>query len=219
MHLPSGTASVVDHPDGFKQTNGTGALVTPTGIPVPPAPDAVRELADACVRFVERAVGVKLDYEPETLPLLDHYLEQGRLIGVDKPETLLVLAHTTGAYLGEVVRRRHPSWWHITGDDPAAWQIELEQVYLAFSPVQIVLDALLRSGEESGDTERFELQEEDRQAVADRLAELPAVSHDEFYAPSTRLEVIDIAVDVIRARHMSDDEADIVFHPEDYDRE
>jgi len=192
-------------------------------------------MADACVRFVEAALGLKLDFSPETLPLLDHYISSrfaaerpgfaggvvpdGRGQVREHPEVLGLVARAAGAYFGEVVRRRHPSWWHITGDDPASWQIELEQVYLAFSPVQIVLDALLRSGEEAGDTERFELQEEDRQAVADRLAELPQVSHDEFYAPSTRLEVIDIAVDVIRARRMADDEADVVFRPEDYDRE
>lgn len=209
----------MDSAHGPNRSNGSGALLSAAGALVPAAPDPVRELADACVRFVERAVGVKLDYEPETLPVLDHYLEQGRQVGADRPEALLVLAHAAGAYLGEVVRRRHPSWWRLEGDDPALWQIELEQVYLSFSPVQVVLDALLRSSEEADDTHRFELQEEDRQAVADRLAELPEVSDSEFYAPSTRLEVIDIAVDVIRARHMGDDEADVVFRPEDYEHD
>src|SRR5687767_15165113 len=39
------------------------------------APPAIQDLADACIRYVERAVGVRLDYTLETLPLLDHYLE------------------------------------------------------------------------------------------------------------------------------------------------
>ena len=188
-----------------------------------PPPERVGELAEACVRFVERAIGVKLDYQAETLSLLDHYLEEGRKAAREKPETAALVAHAAGAYFGEVVRRRHASWWRAEGDDPAFFRIELESAYLSFSPVQLMADALLRSDEEesSGEedaSERLELEEQDRDAVAQRLAELPPVSEREFYAPSTRLEVIDIAVEAIRARRMGDgDHAEDALRPEDYD--
>ena len=225
-----------------------------------PAPERVRDLADACVRFVERAVGVKLDYEPETLSLLDHYLVGARAAAAERPEAGALVAHAAGAYFGEVVRRRYPSWWRFEGDDPGDWRIELQPVYLAFRPVQLVADALFRAratgaegagtnhstsaieaagaaadahadeaagadedpraedpGSAEGASERLEMEEEDRRVVAARLAELPEVSEDEFYALSTRLEVIDIAVEAIRGRRLADGDGDSMLGPDDYE--
>src|SRR5579862_508162 len=95
-----------------------------------PPPQRVLDLAEACVRFVQRALGVALDYEPETLPLLDHYVGEGRTAAAPRPEAAALVAHAAGAYFGEVVRRRYPSWWRAEGEDPAGWRIELEPVYL-----------------------------------------------------------------------------------------
>ena len=65
---------------------------------------------------------------------------------------------------------------------------------------------------------QLELEEEDHAAVAARLAELPPVTEEEFYAPSTRVEVIDIAVEAIRARRMASGEhVDDKLRPEDYE--
>jgi len=183
-------------------------------------PDRVRDLAEGCVRFVEKALGVRLDHTPETLSILDHYLEEGRKSAAERPEMATLLAHAAGAYFGEVVRRRYPSWWRLEGDDPAFWRIELEPVYLSFSPVQLMADALLRrgTGPEDGAGEQLDLDEQDQEAVAARLAELPPVPEAEFYAPTTRLEVIDIAVDAIRARRMAEGEPEgAALRPEDYE--
>ncbi|HTN82644.1 MAG TPA: hypothetical protein VL242_03135 [Sorangium sp.] len=197
---------------------------------VAPPPPAVEDLAEGCVRFVERALGVRLDYRPETLPVLDHYLEQARRATSEKVEALPVVAHMAGVYFGEVIRRRHASWWRMDGEDPTYWQVEFASVYLAFSPVLFVREALTRdpSAEPardqaedplSGDPAALELEDEDREAVAARLAELPPVSEDEYYAPSTRLEVIDIAVDAIRSRRLAaGDETDASLGPGDYER-
>ena len=66
-------------------------------------PEAVRELAEACVGYVLGAVGVPLDYTPDTLPLLDHYL---RTVPENAAgEVLALIAPAAGAYFGEVVRR------------------------------------------------------------------------------------------------------------------
>ena len=182
------------------------------------APVTVVDLASACVKFVERAVGVRLDYTPETLPLLDHYLAQARSAAAARPEAGPLLAQAAGAYFGEVVRRRHAAWWRTEGDDPTFWRVELEAVYLAFCPVMTIQDALsLPEGDAEGES-RLELTEEDREAVAARLAELPEVDLEEYFAPTTRLEVIDIAVEAIRARKMAAGEhADEAFGPADYE--
>lgn len=207
--------------------NGAGRVPGAHDLPGAPPPDAVVDLAEGCVRFVEKALGVRLDYQPETLPVLDHYLAQARGAVAARADVLPVVAHAAGAYFGEVVRRRYTSWWRTEGGDPTYWQIELEAVYLAFCPVLLVREALAR---EAGDPEAEEepeagglagllLEEEDRQAIAARLADLPPVSEEEYYALSTRLEVIDIAVEAIRARRMAaGEEADAALEPDDYDR-
>ncbi|WP_437568774.1 hypothetical protein [Sorangium sp. So ce542] len=202
----------------------------PSAAAVAPPPPAVEDLAEGCVRFVERALGVRLDYRPETLPVLDHYLAQARGATSERVEALAVVAHMAGVYFGEVIRRRHASWWRMDGEDPTYWQLEFESVYLAFSPVLFIREALTRGRAAeaardltedslSGDPAALELEEEDREAVAERLAELPQVSEDEYYAPSTRLEVIDIAVDAIRSRRLAaGEETDAALEPGDYER-
>lgn len=185
---------------------------------VEPPPAKVRDLADACVRFVERALGITLDYEPETLPVLDHWVQQARGQASARPEAAAVVAHAAGAYFGEVVRRRYACWWRAEGDDPGAFRIELEPVYLSFSPVQLIADALFHEGEAENETmEQLEIDDADREAVTARLAELPPVPEDEFFAPSTRLEVIDIAIDAIRARRLADGEPEAALGPADYE--
>lgn len=191
---------------------------------VAPAPAPIAELSAACCRFVKSAVGVDLDFEPETLSVLDHYIDQAKQAVMLRPEALAVLAHSIGAYFGEVVRRRHASWWQIEGDDPIYWQIQLESVYLAFSPVALAQEALglgdeawANQDDDGAPMSQLELDDDDREAVEQRLAELPPVSEREFYAPTMRLEVIDIAVEAIRARRLAAGEPQPHLTVDDYE--
>src|SRR5688572_32159669 len=53
-------------------------------------PARVREYADQAVEYVRRALGVALEYDSDTLPLLDHYL---RNVPESQPATIqLVIA-------------------------------------------------------------------------------------------------------------------------------
>lgn len=207
----------------------------PPGPPAPPAPAPaaaggaarspaappreVTDLAEACIRFVERAVGVRLDFQLETMPLLDHWLREGRAAAETRPDTAALLAHAAGAYFGEVVRRRHPSWWRMESSDPATWRIELRDVFLSFAPVDIARDALgLERGPDGEELElsSFDLDEDDREAVAARLSELPEVGEEEYRAPSTRLEVLDIVVEAIRQKQAMEEQPPLALEPEDY---
>jgi hypothetical protein len=219
------------------EQNGSGRLAAFGDRALEPPPERVRELAMACVGFVARATGVTLDFEPETLSVLDHYVEQARsgaqVTGpvpqnTEKPqerrEILALVARVAGAYFGEVVRRRHKSWWRAASDDPAEWRIEFEDLYLSLSPVQLVADALLRTDDDSSLEEGaqmyagLELLEEDQEAARDRLADLPEVPIAEYYAPTTRLEVIDIVAEAIRARRIAaGEDAVAALAPGDYD--
>jgi hypothetical protein len=194
----------------------------------PTPPEAVLELCAACVRFVTTAVGVPPDFEPETLPLVDHYLREARIAVRQRPETLSLVANSTGVYLGEVVRRCHPSWWRLEGDDPLAWRLEFRDVYLSFAPVQVVMAALVRPGSppaqrasddviDDAPEPGMELAPEDREAVFQRLEDLPPVSEEDYYALSTRVEVIDIAVAAIQSNLLQQPERRRAYRPTDYD--
>jgi hypothetical protein len=103
----------------------------------------------------------------------------------------------------------------LPSEDAADWQLRLEPVYLALYPYEIAHDALTL-GENGDPTARLTLDEEDREVVEVRLSELPAASDEEFFSLTTRLEVIDIAVDAIKARMMSSGLGDVSFSSEDY---
>jgi hypothetical protein len=199
------------HDHGRPPTNGDGGETYDT-------PAAVQELAEACIRYVEAVCKVKLDYLPDTLSLLDHYVRSRRDEVKELPETGGLLARVIGAYFGEVLHRKFPSFWHLPSDDAAEWQLRLEPVYLALYPYEIAYDAMTL-GDNGDPTARLELEEEDREAVEARLSELPAASDDEFFSLTTRLEVIEIAVDAIKARMMSAGLGDVAFSPKDYDED
>lgn len=212
------------------EDEGTSEPEAPEPRPVAPAPAAIAELAESCVRYVDRALGVKLDYTAETLPLLDHYLAEAQKALVAQNEddtkaalaTLPLLVHTSGAYFGEVVRRRYPSWWRLEGGDPMTYRLEFETAYLAFAPMLFMYEALARSLAVHGDQALFdaaqiEMDEDDQKAAVARLAELE-VSDEEYYAPSTRLEAIDVVVDTIRTRRLAaGDPVEMALTPEDYE--
>jgi hypothetical protein len=182
----------------------------------PPPPPEVAELSEACVRFVEGAVGLKLDYEAETLPVLDHYLASRRAELEARPEALGLIARAAGAYFGEVVRRRLDAFWHVPSDDPSTWELRARPVYLAFNPVAVAYDTI-RHGDESGPVAQFTLDDADREEVETRLSELPVSSDEEFYALSTRLEVLDITVETAKSRMMREGLGEVQFDEADYE--
>jgi hypothetical protein len=256
-------------------------ISVPPSVPPTTSPRAVTDLAASCVRFVKAALGFELDFERDTLPVLDGYLGGARAAVRERPETLPLVAAAIGAYLGEVVRRYHRCWWRVDSDEPLGWQLEFRDVYLSFRPVELAHAALLlhpdepavvdepgdedepddgvhaghppvatgeaRPGadetegsdpdatdeaesavaEERAAREPFAsdgpdepglvLEEADRLAVRARLDRLPPVTEEEYWAPSTRLEVIDIVVDAIQAQYLVDPDRRHEFGPDDYD--
>jgi hypothetical protein len=179
-------------------------------------PGAVLEAAAACVRFVLTKYKIELAFERDTLSLVDHYVEEARASVAGRPEALALLARAVGAYLGEVVRRIHVCWWRIDHADAGAWRLEFRDVYLCFYPVQVAYAALTRAEDESSFA-GFEMPEEDRAALLDRLDHLPPIRESEYFAPSTRVEVLDIAVDALLARRARDPIPTRPYVPSDYE--
>jgi hypothetical protein len=207
--------------DNGKSDDVPGGVSIPQHVTVAMDPDEehppgkVMELAASCVRFVVAKFKVEPDFTRDTMPMVDHYIDQARDDVKERPEAMAVIAHAAGAYIGEVARRTHACWWRIDHADPGAWRLEFRNVYLSFYPVQVAYAALTRE-EDSSSFAGFEMPDDDRDGLLARLAELPQVSEGEYFAPSTRLEVLDIAVDALLAKRANDPSFTRAYGPDDY---
>jgi len=190
-------------------------VTDPEDLALPPEP--IVELAEAAREYVVRAVGTELDYTPETLPLLDHYLRQARDNVRERPELLELVTRSVGAYFGEVVRRALPCFWRVPSQDARDWQVCFEEVYLAFNPTAFAWDALFESTDHDGPASELVLDREDSEALEKRLADLPPVSEDEFWLLSTRFEVVEMAADQARLGLANAGVENVSYGPADYD--
>jgi hypothetical protein len=179
-----------------------------------PPPVAVAELAAACVRFVAAKYKVPLDFEPETLSLVDQYVRDGRAELASKPEAIDLLQASIGAYFGETLRRAFGATWFCDGDYDG-WRLDFTYVYLTFNPIGMAREALML-GTADGWHAHLEADAGEREILEHRLASLGEIEEDEFYAPTTRFDVVEIAVDTLRAKMQDDGNGDVIFRAEDY---
>lgn len=190
-----------------------GGESSPPGDDLPRAPEAVLERAASCVRFVLGALKIELDFTPETLPLVDHWLATAREAADDALEPLV--AEAAGAYFGEVVRRALPgSRWHV-GATPSAWRIELDHVFLAFNPIGVALEAL--AGDDApGWNAHLEVLKEDRDLLEQTLARLGDVREDDYYRLAVRWEVIEHVEAALESAAVARGETERRFSPAVY---
>jgi hypothetical protein len=158
-----------------------------------PVPARVREYADQAVAYVKRALGVTLEYDSDTLPLLDHYLRTA--LDAQPAAQQLVMA-TAGAYFGEVVRRRLGGRWEIS-DDPAAWRVVLP-TGLNFSPVGFVASAIAQADVDDFDSE-LDAPLRMRPYVQQTLSRMGEVSVEDYYSLCGRLDTVEHVHEVLVA--------------------
>ena len=182
-----------------------------------PAPDAIVELCQQCVAYIQRAVGVTLDYSPETLPIVDHYLSEVRANIEERPALLSLLANAIGAYFGEVIRRRINGFWLITTQDVHDWYVCATSVFLRFNPIGVVHEAIARTDMHPGPSAEFKLAREDQGLVAERLAKLPELPYEQYYLLSTRAETLDVVVETLRLAMDAGGHGTVEFEAQDYD--
>jgi hypothetical protein len=183
--------------------------------PLAPPPQPVAELVAACSRFVASKYKVALDGTPETLSLVDQYVRDARDAMKERPEAVELVAPAVGAYLGEVMRQSFGAEWFAEGAHEA-WRLYFTNVYLSFNPLGMAREALTMR-EEEGWHAHLELDPAEREVVDERLAIVPEVEEEEYYLPSTRLEVVTIVVETLRARAEAAGNADVRFTRDDYD--
>jgi hypothetical protein len=163
-----------------------------------PAPSEIADLADSCVRFVQDALGLRLDYTPETLPVLDHYLREGARGA--KPEVLALLAPASGAYFGETVRRNMPgARWHCPPErEYRDFRLEFDPFFLCFNPIGVAVEVLTME-DASGFGAHFQVLEEARGALASALEARDDVESESYYTFSMRWEVLEQVGDLLSA--------------------
>lgn len=181
----------------------------------PPPPAAVAELCAACMRFVAQKYKVALDGTPDTLSLVDQYVRDAREALRERPESIDLVAPAVGAYLGEVARREFGAEWFAEGDHDA-WRLYFTNVYLAFNPIGVAREAITMR-EEEGWHAHLLLDPGEKDVIEERLAVIPEVEEEEYYLPSTRIEVLTIVVETLRARAEASGTGDVTFTREDYD--
>ena len=99
------------------------------------------------------------------------------------------------------------------------WYVCLRSVYLAFNPIGMAHAALTWSLQESiaaGPPAELRLGRADRAWVEQRLAALPPVREGDFFALSTRVEGMEIAVAALGEQMAQAGTADVVFDDDDY---
>jgi hypothetical protein len=158
-------------------------------------PPRVREYADQAVSYVRRALGIQLEYDSNTLPVLDHYL---RTVPEDQPAALQLVVATSGAYFGEVVRHHLGGRWEFAdAAKEAEWRIVLP-TGLTFSPIGFVAAAIARADLEDLDSE-IAAPPRMLPYVQRALARMGEVSVDDYYSLCGRLDTLEHVHEVLVA--------------------
>lgn len=108
-------------------------------IDLPGCPDHVAEFVRRALDAVRTMTGVGLEFDSDTLPLIDHYVREVPSKAID---TAALVAAMVGAYFGETICQCLGGTWKVETNDPEQWRIVLPGG-LSFAPVPLALSAIL----------------------------------------------------------------------------
>jgi hypothetical protein len=158
-------------------------------------PSHIQTLAEVCRQFVKEALTLELDYTPETLPVLDHYVRTKAKHPSDEVRELLT--PPLGAYFGEVVRRSMGGVrWHAPGENYPSYRVEFEAFFLHFNPLGVAAEVLTETDAE-GFGAHFQILDEAQSHIEAALAVSDSVSEDDYYTFSVRFETLEQIVAVL----------------------
>ncbi len=162
-----------------------------------PVAPRVREYAEQVVAYVRRALGVTLEYDSDTLPVLDHYLRTvEETAATAQPATLQLVIVTAGAYFGEVVRRRLGGRWEL-GTKDIEWRMVLP-TGLNFAPAGFAAAAIAQADLDDVDSE-LDAPPRMKPHVESALARMGEVSIDDYYSLCGRLDTLEHIHEVLVA--------------------
>lgn len=180
------------------------------------APPEIEELALSGRSYVERALEVEVDFQPETLAMLDHYANSVRVEVGKNPALGAVIGPALGAYFGEVVRARLRGFWRVPSQNPQDWSVCSRVVFLAINPIGVGYDAVYGSSEHDGPRSTLRVAPEDSEYLDRRLSALPPVAEDEFFSFTTRFEVLEVALEALSIKMQDEGYGGTEYSAEDY---
>lgn len=148
-------------------------------------PDKVQEYADQAVAYVRRALNLTLEFDSDTLPILDHYL---RSVPQDQGAATELIIVTAGAYFGEVVRRHLGGRWEL-GEEPKTWRVVLP-AGLSFAPAGLAAATIVQSELGDLDTE-LDAPPRMKTYLQQALERMGDVSEEAYFSLSGRLDTIE----------------------------
>lgn len=182
----------------------------------PEQPETISELAASCVRFVQGAVGVQLDFTHETLPVLDHYLRTARSEVQRRPEATELLTQSFGAYFGMVLAAGFGGLWRVPSADVHEWFLYLQPAFLALNPIGVAYDVLLEGGRHDGPSGELRVAASEQALIAERLQAMPLLPEDEYYTFVARYEAFQVCFDTLRGEMERAGLGDVTFELGDY---
>lgn len=145
----------------------------------------MQEYADQAVAYVRRALNMTLEFDSDTLPILDHYL---RSVPQDQGAATELIIVTAGAYFGEVVRRHLGGRWEL-GEEPKTWRVVLP-AGLSFAPAGLAAATIVQSELGDLDTE-LDAPPRMKTYVQQALERMGDVSEEAYFSLSGRLDTIE----------------------------
>jgi len=169
-------------------------LVTTPPIDLPDCPPRTAEFIRRALDAVRTSVGVGLEFDSDTLPLLDHYLRQVPKASADASALIAAMA---GSYFGETVRQSLGGQWKVEEDDPASWRIVLPGG-LSFSPVRLALAAILLDelGEGNGD---FQAPPKLMVVLEEAMERLGSVGRKDYFSLCCRFDTLEHLQEILLA--------------------
>ncbi len=172
----------------------------------PAAPPMVAEFARNCIQYVQNAMALRLDFEPETLSILDHYGALARDVKVkseaEREDLLMLLASLMGCYFGEVIRRSYRCRWSVRHPNPCEWRLEFLDCFLYFNPVGVAMEVMLDDHAE-GWGSGFGTLPDDMAELSESLDRIPGVAPADFFRFTTRWDTLAYIVDWLVSRYLA----------------
>jgi hypothetical protein len=189
------------------------------------APELIERLAERCLVHVKNRFGFELDYTPDTLGVVDHFVEQLAVeeAGGNVPppghkhrsHLVHLIAPTVGAYFGEVIRGCFKCRWRLGDGNPQDWLLEFEEFFLRFNPAGAAAEAVFQQPVEAWSGALATAPGQIATLHA-RLAAAPPLPEDQFFSLATRHEVLQIVDDWLRQQSAVED-GPLCCTEDDYD--
>lgn len=179
-------------------------------------PSQIVDLSTNLADFVERAVGIRPDFSPDTLSIVDHYARIAREQVAARPELTDLTAQALGAYFGEVARRTEDGFWIVSSPNFHDWSLCGTSAFVSINPIGVGYDALIGGTSHAGPSSQTKLAAEDRKPVEERLDRLPKYEESEYFTLCTRLELLQIVMEEVRIQAGQRGYEDMVYTEDDY---